>query len=146
MTHLPTFLAYAAAFEKTYADDDWSRLEPFFTDDVVYQVSGLPAACTLRGRAQMLAGMKKSLDGFDRRMAERRIVPTSPPTEADETVTLHGVVHYRRAGSEVGELRATIVATFTGDRISQMHDHFVLDAPAIAWLGAHATDLDGSYV
>ena len=36
MTNLERFQAYADAFEATYADDDWQRLEEYFTTDAVY--------------------------------------------------------------------------------------------------------------
>lgn len=146
MTNLSRFMAYAAAFEQTFADDNWQRLEPFFTLDATYQVSGLPAACSLQGRDAIFAGIKKSLDGFDRRMAKRRLVPSQPPTEADGRVTLHGYVTYERENAPPIDLHATIVCQFDGDRICRMHDTFTLDAAAIAWLQTYARDLDGSYV
>lgn len=146
MTKLARFMAYAAAFEQTFADDDWTRLAPFFTDAVTYQVSGLPGACVIHGRDAMFAGMKKSLDGFDRRMSKRKIVPTAPPTEADGVVTLHGYVTYERDGAPPIDLHATLVAEFDGDRICRMHDTFTLDGAAMQWLHQHARDLDGSYV
>ncbi|MEO8549485.1 MAG: nuclear transport factor 2 family protein [Kofleriaceae bacterium] len=146
MTQLEHFMAYAAAFEQTFKDDDWSRLAPFFTDDVTYQVSGLPAACTIHGRDAMFAGMKKSLDGFDRRMTKRRIVPTAPPSANGDTITFQGYVTYERDGAPPIDLHATLVAEFSGDRIIRMHDTFALDGAAMKWLGQHAGDLDGSYV
>ena len=36
MDILQQFLAYAGDFEKTLADDDWSRLHKYFCDDAVY--------------------------------------------------------------------------------------------------------------
>tara|TARA_B110001469_G_C9502074_1_gene250652 strand:+ start:373 stop:531 length:159 start_codon:yes stop_codon:yes gene_type:complete len=36
MTNLERFQAYADAFEETYSDDNWQRLEEFFTADAVY--------------------------------------------------------------------------------------------------------------
>jgi hypothetical protein len=145
MTKLQHFLSYAAAFEQTYADDDWSRLEPFFTEDAVYSVSGMAQPCELHGRDRILRGMRKSLDGFDRKMAHREIVPTAPPVEADGRVTLKGLVRYRRIDSPPVELHATIVVEFDGDRICRMHDTFTLDPAAQQWLARYASDLDGSY-
>jgi SnoaL-like domain len=145
MSHLPRFMAYAAAFEQTFADDDWSRLEQFFAEDAVYMVSGLPSPCELHGRDRILRGIKRSLDGFDRRMDHREIVPTAPPTEDGDRVTLHGLVRYRRGDAPPVELHATIVAEFDGDRICRMHDTFALDPAAMTWLASHAADLDGSY-
>ncbi len=145
MSNLSRFLAYAAAFEQTYLDDDWSRLAPFFTEDAVYEVTGLGKPYLLRGRDEIFRGMRRSLDGFDRRLDGREIVPSAPPSEVDGRVNLTGVVRYRRAGAPDGELAATIVAVFDGDRICHMHDTFTLDHPAIIWLATHAADLDGSY-
>jgi hypothetical protein len=146
MTNLSRFMAYAAAFEQTVADDNWQRLEPFFTPDATYRVSGLPAACELHGRDAIFRGIKKSLDGFDRRMSKRRIVPSQPPTEVDGRVTLYGYVTYQRDNAPPIDLHAVIVCEFDGDRICRMHDTFTLDAAAISWLQDHAHDLDGSYV
>ena len=145
MGNLTTCMAYAAAFEQTFDDDNWQRLEPFFIEDATYEVSGLPGACVLRGRAEIFRGMKKSLDGFDRRLAKREIVPTSPPAEAGNRVTLHGVARYVRDGAPL-ELRATLTADFENGRICRMHDAFALDAAALAWFQQHARGLDGSYV
>jgi hypothetical protein len=145
MTHLETFMSYAAAFEQTYVDDDWQRLAPFFTDDAVYLVTGLPSRYELRGRDNIFRGIKRSLDGFDRKCDGRAIVPTAPPTEVDGVITLHGLARYQRAGAPDLELRATITAELDAGRICRLHDHFTLDPAAIAWLTQHAAGLDGSY-
>jgi len=55
------FMDYAAAFEQTYVDDDWTRLTPFFSEDATYEVRGGPLACRLSGRDAILAGLKKSI-------------------------------------------------------------------------------------
>ena len=145
MSNLSTFMAYAAAFEQTFADDNWQRLEPFFTEDATYEVSGLPGGGLMQGRDQIFRGIKKSLDGFDRRMTSRQIVPTAAPTETANRVTLQGLVRYVRDGAPV-EMQATIVVEFADGRICRMHDTFALDAAAVAWLQRNARDLDGSYV
>ena len=31
------YQAYAEAFEESYVDDDWSRIEQYFTEDAVYE-------------------------------------------------------------------------------------------------------------
>jgi len=41
MTAQDRFIAYALDFERTYQDDDWSRLEPYFAEDVVYAAARL---------------------------------------------------------------------------------------------------------
>src|SRR5688572_7105692 len=67
------FFAYAQAFEQTFADDDWSRLAQYFEPDAVYEVRNVPFACRIEGRDAIFRGIKKSLDNFDRRFADRRL-------------------------------------------------------------------------
>ena len=66
MAILERYLAYADAFEESYADDDWSRLEQYFTPGAIYQ--GDPPA---HGRDAVLAKLKTGVDNFDRRMDSR---------------------------------------------------------------------------
>ncbi len=37
MSILERYQAYAAAFEESYVDDDWSRIGPYFTENAVYE-------------------------------------------------------------------------------------------------------------
>jgi hypothetical protein len=141
------FGAYAAAFEQTYLDDDWSRLEPFFTEDAVYKVDGLPGfECELVGRANVFRGMKKSIDGFDRQMGTRQLLTTAPPVVTDTTVTIHGLARYARPPApDRLDLTVTIVAELDGDRIRRLHDTLSLTPAGYAWIATHAMDLSGAY-
>ena len=47
MTAEQCFLEYALAFELTYQDDDWTRLEPFFAEDATYEVRNSPFDCSI---------------------------------------------------------------------------------------------------
>jgi hypothetical protein len=85
MSIIERFVAYAADFEKTLADDDWSRLGQYFSKDAVYRVESDLFGCELTGPDRIFAGMKKSLDGFDRNFPEREIAMTKgPDVEGDE--------------------------------------------------------------
>ena len=53
------FMDYAAAFEQTYVDDDWSRLTQYFSKDASYEVLGGPLACKISGREAIFTGLKK---------------------------------------------------------------------------------------
>jgi hypothetical protein len=148
MTPLERFGAYAQDFEKTFEDDDWSRLERYFAPDAVYEVSGDPMSCSIRGRDAIFRGIKKSLDGFDRRFATRAIALQGAPIVAGDTVTLSWAVTYERAGTPPFVLRGQSRATYAGDRIVRLVDSYdaAMTAEAAAWLGAHGADLDPSYV
>ena len=58
------YLEYAEAFECTFVDDDWSRLEQYFTDDASYSTptNGL----LVSGRDSLLAVLRASVSSFER--------------------------------------------------------------------------------
>ncbi len=148
MTLIEKFYGYAADFEKTYADDDWSRLERHFADDVVYEVVNAPFACRITGRAAVLAALRKSISGFDRRCDARRIAVTRGPVESGNQVELDWNVTYAKAGAPDFLLVGGSLARFAGDRITYLQDHYPDEmTPAIdAWRRAHAPDWNLSYV
>ena len=90
------FGAYAADFEKTYKDDDWSRLEKYFSEDAVYTVDGAAAfSCRIEGRDAILAGMRRSITNFDRK-CERSIALRGTPVTEGNQVTVDWTAAYRR--------------------------------------------------
>ena len=152
MTAEECVMGYAAAFEETYSDDDWSRLERFFAEDATYEVRGGPMACTIAGRDAIFRGIKKSLDGLDRRSDARRITLLSGPEThsfADgEHVTLRWEVGYDFPSAASIAFAGETVATVVGDRIVRLVDSYA-DAEGdklSAWLADHARDFDPSYV
>ena len=151
-TALEHVMNYAAAFEETYLDDDWERLLPFFNEHAVYLVEGGPLACRIDGRAAILRGLKKSVDGLDRRFDARHIeITDGPQAESfadNERVMLSWRVSYDRAGTPNMSFPGRSVATVADDKIVELRDIYV-DAelePVAAWLQQYGTDLDGSYV
>ena len=142
------FFEYAAAFEETYGDDDWERLRPFFAEDAVYEVAGGPYACRIEGCDNILAGMKRSIDGLDRRMDERQISLKGSPEVDGETVRLRWNVGYRRGDSPMGDLPGQSEATVRHGKIVILRDIYDDEelAPFGEWQGTYAPDLDGSYM
>lgn len=149
---IQVFMDYAAAFEATYGDDDWSRLAPFFSVDAGYAVRGGPMACKIRGREAILKGLKKSLDGFDRRFDERAIELTGGPYvsagAAGQEVSVDWLVTYRRGDSPPVGLPGRSVFTVADGRITAMRDEYDEQklGPVAAWLQQYGADLDGSYI
>jgi len=147
MTPEQRFFEYAMAFEQTYADDDWSRLEPYFAEDATYEIRNTPIACKLEGRAAVLRGLKKSIDGFDRRCASRHVEVTAPPRTDGDTVVVDWAGRYAWPGAPDLEIRGRSVATVRDGRIVALADEYP-DGEAErmgAWIAAHAPGLDGSY-
>jgi len=149
---IQVFMAYAAAFEESYADDDWSRIEQYFADDARYTVSGGPFACEIDGRAAVIAGLKKSLDGFDRHFDHREIELTSGPVLAESgdghEIRMTWNVHYQKAGAPNVILPGSSVVQVLDGQIQHLTDVYVDEelAEIGAWLAAHGDGLDGSYV
>lgn len=122
---IANFAAYAAAFEKAFESDDWSVVEPFFTEDAVYEVSAAPPfGGRFEGREAVLAFFKEILDRLDRRFDSREIELLEGPRENGNEVWVKGAAIYRSEG--VPELRLVLEETlrFDGKRISYLTDQY----------------------
>ena len=142
------FGAYAAAFEETFRDDDWNRLRKYFDDAAVYEVSGAGFDCRLEGPDAILSGLKKSLDGFDRRFDSRKIDLVSEPELTDDSMQVDWTVTYTLGDAPSLVLRGHTEARLADGRIRWMRDSYTdeMSAEAAEWVGKHAPGFDGSYV
>ena len=131
------YQAYADAFEVSYEDDDWSHIEPYFTENAVYE--GDPDA---EGRAAVLAKLKGGVDAFDRRMDSRTPDFQTPVVDGD-TLSMKWTVTYTKAGHPDLVISGTEFATFEGDRISRLRDVFDPQAEKALreWMEAHGAAL-----
>ena len=149
---LQVFMDYAAAFEETYADDDWSRLTSFFPEDATYEVQGGPLACEITGREQVFAGLKKSLDGLDRRCDDRKIELTDGPNIIDagggSEISLGWKVIYQYKKAPKVSLPGRSVFNIADGVIVAMRDEYDDDEMQAvgAWMLEYGEGLDGSYV
>ena len=138
------YLAYAEAFEESMADDDWSRLAQYFTEDAVYRPDGTPAS-DVTGRDAVLERLKGGVDQFDRRMDSREIGFTSDPEVDGDSVSIRWQVKYTKAGKPDVAIFGTETATFQGDRIRLLSDAFDPEAQAAieSWIKQHGASLAG---
>lgn len=132
------YLEYAAAFEASYADDDWSHLEPFFTEDAVY-TGGAESAS---GRETLLAYLKNSVDSFDRKM-DSRSISLDAPSETADSVRTNLTVTYTKSGCPDLVISGREIAEFDGERIARLTDEFDSTAEQAMgeWMAAHAEKL-----
>jgi len=148
MDILQRFIAYAGEFEKTLADDDWTRVKPFFADDAVYEVKAAPFGCKLSGPEAICAGIKKSLDGFDRKFDRRDIeVIGQPEVEGDE-VRIAWSIDYHKEGLAPYTLRGRSLARYRDGKIAYLADSYDpdVDANFAAWQRDNGLELDPSYI
>jgi len=136
---LERYLAYARDFEETYADDDWSRIEPYFTSGAVYE--GDPAA---KGRAAVLAKLKSGIDNFDRRM-DSRTPDFQKPTVEGDTLRMTWRVTYTKAGLPDLVISGVETAVLEGDRIALLRDDFTPEGQRAMtdWMTKHGASLRG---
>jgi SnoaL-like domain len=116
------FQAYADDFERSYADGDWLRLAPYFTDDAVYEcVSPPELAFRVEGRAAILARFEEVTNTFDRTFASRTM-RFDLPHQSGRHVTIGGVVVYAAPDAPPFELPFTEIAEFRGAEIVRLED------------------------
>jgi hypothetical protein len=148
MTTMESFLAYLQAFEATYVDDDWSRLEALFAPEAIYRVAGSELYdCELRGRDAVLTGLRRFLDGFDRK-CERRLELLGRPVVDCNSVRFRGVAYYRRGESPELPVELEERIDFEDGRIVRLIDTYPrgLAERSAAWLAKWGADLEMSYV
>lgn len=125
MSNIERFAAYAAAFEKSYENDDWSLVEPFFTLDAVYDARlDPPLGGHFEGREAILAYFEDILNRFDRRFESREITLLEGPTEKGDSVWIRGSATYRAPGVPDFVLELEETATFDGERICRLEDTY----------------------
>ena len=148
MGTLESFLAYAADFEKTLADDDWNRIAPHWHDDAVYRIDSEAFGCEITGSEAIFRGMKKSLDGFDRKFDSRTIdVLEGPVIEGDE-LRASWAVTYVKAGVPNFVLPGKSTIRFRDGKVSFLSDAFEDDVTETLadWTRETGIELDPSYV
>jgi hypothetical protein len=113
---------WIAAFDAAAADDQWDRLAPFLTDDVIYAVTGAPFSCEIRGRDAVIAGFAKSIRGFDHKFDERRWFGVGLRVWEPNAVTGRATGWYRIGDHASFTFSAQSLWLFRGDQLSIMTD------------------------
>jgi hypothetical protein len=123
MGKIEKYLEYAAAFEEAYASDNWSKLEPFFTENAVYAfVAPAPFGGEYQGRAAVITQFQSSVNSLDRRFDSRQVEVLEGPLEKDGGVWMRWAAIYTLAGAPDCRMEGEERAVFTGDRISRLED------------------------
>ncbi len=146
MVLLELFKQQRMTFERAIEDETWDALTPFLHPQIRYQVMNMPFHCLLDGRDQVIAGMRRSLDGFDRH-CEREVGFDTWATEEGDHVISHGKIRFRRGPSPVLESSLWEVATYRDGQIVHLVDLYdVGEAKKFtAWMQQWGAGLDASY-
>jgi ketosteroid isomerase-like protein len=144
MSKTAHFGVYAAAFEKAYVSDDWSVVEPFFTEDASYHINlDPPMGGCIEGRAAILTYFKAVLDQFDRKFETRDLALLEGPKEDGDSVWIRGRATYCAAGVPDLVLELEETAHFEGERIRRLEDRYdpAMKQQIFAYLSEHGAKL-----
>lgn len=133
MNLIARFQQYADAFEVVFENDDWSLLEPYFTENAVYEIhAGPPFGARNEGREKVFAALKASLDAIDRRVDSRELEILEGPELRDGAVWFRWRASYGLAGTPGIAIEGSETARFEGDRIALLEDTFTEESQAAA--------------
>jgi ketosteroid isomerase-like protein len=138
------FLSYAAAFEVAYDTDDWSQLDPFFTEDAVYEtVAEPPFGNRSEGREAVKAAFQQAVTGFDRRFDSRVVEMVEGPIDRDGTVWFRWLATYTATGAPPLRMQGEETAVFAGERIRRLEDRISAaeGQQVLAYLAQHGSKL-----
>jgi hypothetical protein len=141
------YRAQRVAFEQTYEDDDWSRMEPYFHDDVVYEVMNVPFNCVVAGRDNVFAAIRRSVTNFDKQCVRELGLNRRAYVEGSNFL-VHSSLSYRRADSPPIELFLWEIATFREGKIARLIDLYDAGSRELLaeWNAKWGEGLDASYV
>ena len=135
---LACFAAYAAAFERALASDDWSLLEPYFTADASSELNG----ARVDGRPGVLRAFRDNVTMFDRRFDTRTMRIVEGPEIRDGAVRIKTLGRYERAGAPPLDVIGEEWFHFADDdRIERHVDQVVNVADVMGYLGRHGDAL-----
>lgn len=144
MSLVTAFVNYAIRFEQAYAADDWSLLEPCFTEDACYVVDGAAAfAGTHVGREAVLGYFRSVMNGFDRRFGRRCVEAVDGPYEEGGVVKMPWLAIYQLPGAPDLRMEGESTAHFRGTRIQRLEDHIphASGEATLRWMSEHASKL-----
>ena len=111
---------------------------------MVYETNAVaPFDGRWEGRAAVLAALKESLDGFDRRCDSRTPEIVEGPVEKDGGVRIGFRVVYTLDGAPDFVLEGEETARFEGDRIRHLEDRYSaeMNRTLTAWYAEHGAKL-----
>lgn len=139
------FQKYAEDFELTFVDDNWSRLEQYFTKNAIYQTSGRFAS-THTGRNQVLEALRQNISRFDRRCDTRSLETIEGPVTDGNILTRRWRCTFTLRGaadlSIVGDERAH----YEGRRICRLEETLTENSQTALgeWVAKHQSKLAGA--
>jgi ketosteroid isomerase-like protein len=147
MTRIQQFSAQRGAFETAYESGDWAALGAYFHEDITYEVLNMPFHCVIKGREQVLAGLRLSVERFDK-LCIRTVGIDSSIREEGDNVLVHSGIRFERAGAPSTSATLWEIATYRGERIERILDIYDpgCGAEFEQWMSTWGQGLDPRYL
>ena len=127
MNIINTFERFAADFEVTINDDDWSRLVNYIAENATYlNVGGPDPKC--EGRESILDYLKADVSNTDRRFDTRTLIALTPPTAEGNRLTRRWRCTYTLAGAPDLVVEGEARYLFEGDLIKEIEEEPTTDS------------------
>jgi hypothetical protein len=130
MSNLPVFAEYAAAFEQSLQDDDWSRLEQYFARDASYFPGDGTEAI---GCVAVIQALQDSVNALEGKSDSRDLVGEPEISEAGDTITLKYTLKYTKSGLPDLILAGYETAQFANGSIVRLEDVFEDSSALLDW-------------
>jgi hypothetical protein len=136
------FEAYAADFERTFVDDDWRRLEPYFTEGAVYVTLGSRGQ-RAHGREAALETLRRAVSNFDRRCRSRVLQTTGGPAQVANEVSRQWACTFTCPGAPDLHICGSERAVYQDDRICLLEEKLTDESQQLfeRWVREHAAKL-----
>lgn len=147
MDLISLFAAQRAAFEVAYDTDDWQGVGAFFDDRITYEVANMPFHCVIEGRGAVLAGLRRSVVGFDR-LCRRTVGVDTKIRQEGDTILVNAGIRFEHANAPSIEVRLWEIATYRDGLMTRLLDIYdwAERERFEAWMAAWGAGLDPSYV
>ena len=130
MSNLSKFGEYAAAFEESLLDDNWTRLEQYFSADATY----LPGDGTeASGRDAVLQALQDSVNALERKCDSRDVIGEPEISESGDTITLKFTIRYTKTGLPDLVLGGVETLQYVNGAILKMEDAFGDPSAMMDW-------------
>jgi hypothetical protein len=136
------FLAQGRDFERSFLDDDWSRMEQHFAADAVYETLGLGGERFV-GRAGLLGALRRAVTNFDRRCDSRTLVTTAGPVRDGVEVTREWACTFTLKGAPDLRIEGSERAVYRGELIERLEERLTPQSrqSLTVWLAAYSARL-----
>ncbi len=130
MSNLQAFGTYAAAFEESLVDNNWARLEQFFSENASYKPGDGTEGV---GRSGVIQSLQHSVNALERKCDVRELIGQPEVAEEGDTITLGFTIRYGKEGMDDYLLVGVETIKYSDGLICKMEDVFENPDQVLAW-------------